>query len=330
MSFIILIASLILILLGANYLTDGAAAVARRYGISDMVVGLTIVALGTSAPEFIVSLMSALHGSSDMAIGNVVGSNLFNTLAIVGVTALITPIHVDRGTLSKDLPLNLLACVVLAACANDILLDAAEVNSISRVEGIMFIGLFLIFLRHTFSLASEGVDGNQEAEKTFSEGEKRTSEGEKGFSRLRCFFYILGGLVALIVGGNWFVESASAIARMMGVEESIIALTLMAGGTSLPELATSVVAARKGNVDMAIGNVIGSNIFNIFLILGVCSCVTPLGVGNIGNLELLTLVLSGLLLWFTGQFYRERTVTRIEGALMLGVYVGYTALLILR
>lgn len=300
--------ALAMILTGANILTDGASSVAKRFGIPDLVIGLTIVALGTSAPEFVVSLTSAIHNSTGMAIGNVVGSNIFNTLMIVGVSAIIVPIHIDKGTLSKDIPLNLIACIVIAALIYD--------RQIEATDGITLLCLFMIFMRHTFSLANQAKENGE------------TTAETKEMSISKSALWIVGGLVLLVLGGNLFVDGGSKIARVIGIPESVIALTLMSGGTSLPELATSVVAARKGNVDMAIGNVIGSNIFNIFFVLGVCGIVTPLHAENIGSLEIGTLVTAGLLMWVTGFFYKTRTITRIEGALLVAIYCIYTGILI--
>ena len=303
------IVALAMILLGANALTDGASSVAKRFGVPDLVIGLTIVALGTSAPEFIVSLTSALHGSTGMSVGNVVGSNIFNTLIIVGVSAMIVPIHINKGTLSKDIPLNLIACIVLAAVIYDGKIDGAD--------GTVLVCMFAIFMRHTFSLAQNSQTADE-------------AEITQEMNMAKSALWIVGGLTLLVVGGNLFVDGGSKIARLIGIPESIIALTLMSGGTSLPELATSVVAARKGNVDMAIGNVIGSNIFNIFFVLGICGMVTPLQPEGIGMLETTTLIASGLLLWTTGMFYKTRTITRLEGILLVAIYCAYTGMLIYR
>ena len=303
------IVALAMILLGANALTDGASSVAKRFGVPDLVIGLTIVALGTSAPEFIVSLTSALHGSTGMSVGNVVGSNIFNTLIIVGVSAMIVPIHINKGTLSKDIPLNLIACIVLAAVIYDGKIDGAD--------GTVLVCMFAIFMRHTFSLAQNSQTADE-------------AEITQEMNMAKSALWIVGGLTLLVVGGNLFVDGGSKIARLIGIPESIIALTLMSGGTSLPELATSVVAARKGNVDMAIGNVIGSNIFNIFFVLGICGMVTPLQPEGIGMLETTTLIASGLLLWTTGMFYKTRTITRLEGVLLFAIYCAYTGMLIYR
>ena len=312
---ILLIGGLALILLGANGLTDGAAAVAKRFKISDLVIGLTIVACGTSAPELVISTMSALSGSADMAIGNVVGSNIFNVLAIIGVTALVLPIKVGEGMLSKEIPLVILSSLVLAFCANDVLLDGGSTNAISRIDGLILLCFFLIFLRYTFAIARNG-------------GEEAEGEKIKEMPMWKSVLFILGGLAGLIYGGQLFVDGASGVASSLGVSESIIGLTIVAGGTSLPELATSVTAALKKNSGIAVGNVIGSNLFNVFFVLGCSSTISPLPLGGITNLDLMVMVGSTILFWLVGWFFKKRTITRVEGALMVACYVAYTVYLI--
>lgn len=313
---LLLIGGLALILAGANGLTDGSAAVAKRFRISDLVIGLTIVAFGTSAPELVISVLSALNGSAEMAIGNVVGSNIFNALMIIGCTALVLPIKVGEGTMSKEIPLVILSSLVLFVCANDMMLDREAVNVISRSDGFVLLAFFLIFMRYTFAIARNGADEAGEEQKI------------KEMPVWKSVLYIAGGLAGLIFGGQLFVDGASGLARSWGVSESVIGLTLVAGGTSLPELATSVTAALKKNPGIAIGNVIGSNLFNIFFVLGCSATVSPLPMGNINNLDLSVLIASSLLLWLVGWFFRKRTITRLEGALMVGCYVVYTAYLI--
>lgn len=315
---VFLVGGLALILLGANGLTDGAAAVAKRLKISDLVIGLTIVAFGTSAPELVISVMAALGGSAEMAIGNVVGSNIFNVLAIIGVTALVMPIKVGEGTLSKEIPLMILCSIVLAFMANDILLDGNVSNIISRIDGLVLLGFFLVFLRYTFAIARKG-NNNEEV----AEGEKI-----KEMSVWKSTLFILGGLAGLIYGGQLFVDGASGIASSLGVSESIIGLTIVAGGTSLPELATSVTAALKKNSGIAIGNVIGSSLFNVFFVLGCSASISPLPMGGINNIDMIVLVGSAVLFWIVGWFFKKRTITRVEGALLVSCYIAYTAFLI--
>ena len=324
MNILLLIGGLILILLGANGLTDGAASVAKRFRIPPIVIGLTIVAFGTSAPELTVSVSSALKGSADIAIGNVVGSNIFNTLMIVGCTALFAPIVITRNTLRKEIPLCILSSIVLLICANDAFLDKAPENILNRVDGLLLLCFFLIFMGYTFAIASKPVTMEQQAEHPVIEEETEI----KSLPWWQSILYIIGGLAALIYGGQLFVDGATGIARNLGVSESIIGLTLVAGGTSLPELATSIVAALKKNPEIAIGNVIGSNLFNIFFVLGCSASITPLHLSGITNFDLLTLVGSGILLWLFGLFFAKRTITRIEGGIMILCYVAYTVVLI--
>ena len=314
MDIVCLLGGLVLILLGANCLTDGASSLAKRFKISDLVIGLTVVAFGTSAPELAVSLSSAIKGSADIAIGNVVGSNMFNTLMIVGCTAFFAPIVVTRNTLLKEIPLCILASVALLAISNDMLLDKQPLDVVSRTDGFLLLLFSIIFMVYTFSIARQ--HGDEEAEEV------------KQIPLWLSLIYIIGGLAALVFGGNIFVDGATGIARSLGVSESVIGLTLVAGGTSLPELATSVVAALKKNPEMAIGNVVGSNLFNIFLVLGASATITPLNLIGITNFDLLSLVIASVILWFFGVFYKKRTITRVEGTILVVCYIAYTATLI--
>lgn len=326
MNILFLIGGLILILLGANGLTDGSASVAKRFRIPPIVIGLTIVAFGTSAPELTVSVSSALKGSADIAIGNVVGSNIFNTLMIVGCTALFAPIVITRNTLRKEIPLCILSSVVLLVCANDVFLDKASENILNRVDGLLLLCFFAIFMGYTFAIArTPSTPATSDAQQPAHPAEE---DEIKLLPWWKSTLYIIGGLAALIYGGQLFVNGATGIARNLGVSESIIGLTLVAAGTSLPELATSIVAALKKNPEIAIGNVIGSNLFNIFFVLGCSASITPLRLSGITNFDLLTLVGSGILLWFFGLFFAKRTITRIEGSIMVLCYVAYTVVLI--
>ena len=320
MNILFLIGGLILILLGANGLTDGAASVAKRLRIPSIVIGLTIVAFGTSAPELTVSVSSALKGSADIAIGNVVGSNIFNTLMIVGCTALFAPIVITRNTLKKEIPLCILSSVVLLVCANDVFLDKAPENILNRVDGLLLLCFFAILMGYTFAIASKPSSTGGQEEHPVPEEENEI----KLLPWWKSVLYIIGGLAALIYGGQLFVNGATGIARNLGVSESIIGLTLVAGGTSLPDLAASIVAALKKNPEIAIGYVIG----NSFCVLECGSSITPLHLSGITNFDLLTLVGSCILLWLFGLFFAKRTITRIEGSIMILCYVAYTVVLI--
>lgn len=314
-----LILGLVLILVGANALTDGSSSIAKRWGVSDLVIGLTVVAFGTSAPELVISLVSAIQGSTEMAIGNVVGSNIFNVLVIIGVTAMVAPIKVERSIMTNEIPLVILSAVALLAMGNAPMLDGATANVLTRVDGIVLMLFFMIFMRYTFAQAkAPGV----------SDPAGEEAAAKKDMPMWKAVLWVVGGLAALIYGGDRFVAGASGIASGLGVSDAIIALTIVAAGTSLPELATSVTAAMKGKPGIAIGNVIGSNIFNIFLVLGCSATVRPLSFGDIGNFDLLTLTVACLLFWLFGWFFKERTITRVEGAVLTLCYVAYVTRLI--
>lgn len=311
-----LIGGLALILYGANWLTDGASAIARRLGVSDLVVGLTIVALGTSTPELVISVLAAVGGNAPMAVGNVVGSNIFNVLAIIGIVAIVKPIPICRSVMGEQLPWVLLTAAIVVATGFSPWLDGTPAV-VSRVEGIILLLLLVMFMRRTLLSARENPDGE-------AVGNTRQRK-----VWLACLM-IAGGLGALIFGGDIFVDGASAIASLMGVSDAVIGLTIVAAGTSLPELATSVVAARKGSPDMAVGNVIGSCVLNIVLILGTAATITPLSFGGVGPLDMAVLGLSALLFWLMARYGGTRIITRLEGVLLFAVYVGYIAVLVLQ
>lgn len=317
---IFLIVGLALILTGANALTDGASAIAKRFGISDLVIGLTIVAFGTSAPELVISIISACRGSAELAIGNVVGSNIFNICAIVGIVAMLRPITISKSIMTNEIPLVILSSAALLAIGNGPLLGVPGQPTITRVDSILLLLFFAIFMRYTFSQAKNPQPSEPEAEE---------ASALKEMPMWKAILWVVGGLAGLVYGGDRFVAGASGIAGSMGVSEAIIGLTIVAAGTSLPELATSVVAALKGKTGIALGNVIGSNIFNIFLVLGAAGTISPLPFGNIGNLDLLTLMLASLLFWIFGWLIKRRTITRPEGAILTLIYIAYILILIL-
>lgn len=316
---LLFVLGIVLIIAGANYLTEGASTIARRFGVSPLVVGLTIVAFGTSAPELIVSLMAALKGNADIAMGNVVGSNLFNVLAIGGVTALVAPITITQSTIRREIPLMLLGSIVLFVFAIDQIFSPGEgvSNILSRGEGIGLLGFFLIFLSYTFAIA-KGSEDDPHADHA----------PVKAYPIWLLLVFIVGGLAALVYGGDLFVNSASDIARQLGMSESFIGLTIVAAGTSLPELATSVAAALKKQPEIAIGNIVGSNIFNIFFILGLTSTVTPIRVGGVSTMDFLAMIGSGVLLLIFAVLFGKREIKRFEGAILLACYIAYTVYLI--
>ena len=303
-----------MILAGANLLTDGASALSARLGVSRLVIGLTVVAFGTSAPELVVTVVSAAEGNAGMAIGNVVGSNMFNMLAIVGITALVAPIPVTRNTLSKEMPLAVLSSVVLFVCANDILLGSGMQDAIDRADGILLLCFFSIFLGYTFAIAKD------DSEVT----DVRTASMPVWRSAL----YIAVGLCALVWGGELFVRGSADIARSLGVDEAVIGLTLVAVGTSLPELATSVVAALKKSPQIAVGNAIGSTLFNAFFVLGAGAVVSPLPMSGITDTDMLSLIGASVMVFIFGRFGNRRTITRVEGAVLVAAYLLYMGYLV--
>ncbi len=312
LNFLLFIAGVLLIIGGANYLTEGAAFLARKIGVTPLVVGLTVVAFGTSAPELVVSLTSALKGSADIAVGNVVGSNIFNILMITGIAAMITPLSVTRGTIYKEIPLMILSFVVMAVMCMDSYFDGSLAlggNVITRSEGLILIAFFLIFLSYTFSIAKKHSGP--------------VTEPSHKYPVWLAIVFLVGGIAGLIFGGNLFVDSSVKIARGFGVSEAFIGLTLVAFGTSLPELATSIVAALKKEHDIAIGNVVGSSLFNVFSVLGISASISPIHVSGITLIDLMVMIFSGLLLYLVGVFFGDKTIKRSEGTVLVLVFILY-------
>lgn len=311
MDILLLVVGLGLILAGANFLTDGSAALAQRFRVPEFIIGLTIVAVGTSAPELVVSLLSSIAGKSDVAIGNVVGSNLFNVFAILGVCALIRPLPLTRGNIRRDIPFGMVASLLLLALVSDSFFRGGAPDRIGRGDGVAMLALYILLIGYTIRQARRpGAPAEETA-------------GHRPMAGWLMAVMIAGGLAGLIFGGELFLDSATSIARKLGVSESVIALTLVAGGTSLPELASSVVSLVKGKSDMALGNVIGSNIANILLILGLSATIRPLTPGGITIVDFGMVVLSSLLLFVTAFTFRRRSVDRWEGALFLAIYAAY-------
>ncbi|MCR5313696.1 MAG: calcium/sodium antiporter [Bacteroidaceae bacterium] len=312
------IAGLVLIIKGADFMTDGSSAVARRYGIPTLVIGMTIVAIGSSAPELVVSSLSSIQGKTDIAIGNVVGSNIFNILSIIGVTAIVAPISASKGNVRNDVPFVVLSSLVIAIATLDTFISDGETCKISRSEGLLMLCLFAIYLSYTLAIAKGG-QGAQE-------GQDENSN-IKEMPLAKSIVFIIGGLAALIFGGNLLVNGATGIATTLGVSQSIIALTIVSIGTSLPELAASVMAAKKGDTAMALGNVVGSNIFNIFFVLGISSTISPLGIGNITLVDIATLILASTLFWW---FCRTGfAVKKWEGAILIIIQIIYYTYLVI-
>lgn len=346
MDVVLLLLGLALILGGANFLTDGAAALAQRFRVPEFVIGLTIVAVGTSAPELVVSALSAAAGKSDVAIGNVVGSNLFNLFVIVGLCALVRPLALTRENIRRDIPFGMLGSLLLFAVTSDRLLHLGTEDRIGRAEGMVMLLLYVAFVGYTVRQAGRdgradggsgrsGAGANADAvpeagaKMRLKKRMKRSPDeasGREARSRMRlgvAALCILGGLGGLIFGGELFLDSATRIARQLGVSERVIAITLVAGGTSLPELASSLVSLAKGRAAMALGNVLGSNIANILLILGLGAAIRPLSMGGMAPADILMVVASSLLLFATAFTFRRRVVDRAEGLIFLAIYAAY-------
>lgn len=321
MDILLLILGLALILGGANFLTDGSAALAQRFRVPEFIVGLTIVAVGTSTPELVVSVLSAAAGNSDVAIGNVVGSNIFNVFVILGICALIAPLPLTGGNIRRDIPFVTAASVLLLLFTSDRLLGLGQADAIGRIDGIIMLLLYIALIRYT--IRAEGRTAMQATPETAAAGKP-----QRGKAMWLIVVMIVGGLAGLVFGGELFLRSATAIARALGVSESVIAITLVAGGTSLPELASSVVSLIKGKADMALGNVIGSNIANILLILGLSATINPLTLGGITRIDLLVVLLSSVLLFVSAFTFRRKAVDRWEGFLFLVIYALYIGYLI--
>lgn len=354
---VLLVLGVIIVLKGADWLTDGAVNIATRFGVSQMVIGLTIVAMGTSMPEFCVSMVSALKGTPDLAVGNVVGSNTLNTLLIVGCSALVAPIMVKRSSVKRDIPFAVVASLLMLLFCLD--------GAIGRVDAAVLFAGFCLFMFVTLKYAktTEGpaaavatsgaamatasasstsvsetptsqtsapeASTSQPSASEASSSETSASEASQasGTSMLKAVVMLVVGLLCLIAGSNMFVDNASFVASSLGVSDAVIGLTIVAGGTSMPELATSMVSAKKGNSDIAIGNVIGSNVFNILMIIGITGLVKPMHIAGITTLDLIMMLASMLLMWF---FCRTTyKVKRWEGAVLTIIYLAYLTWLIM-
>ena len=313
LSIISFIVGIVLVILGADWLTKGASGIARRFGVSELVIGLTIVALGTSLPELVISVGSAIKGSSGIALGNVIGSNIFNGLLILGVTALIAPIRFNSRMLTREIPFNLLASVVLILVSGSMLVGGGKGEFVTRYSGLLLLCFLAVFVRYTFSVPN---DDDDEAL-------------EKPMSISRVLLFIILGLAGLIFGGNIFVNGATELARVAGLSEAVIGITVVSAGSSLPELAVSVSAARKGNVGIALGNVLGSNILNIFLILGCSATITPISLDGFSFVDFYVLLASSLLIYIVTRFGGKAVINRIEGVLLVFGYIAYTTYLIM-
>lgn len=316
LNILLVVGGFYLLIKGSDYLVKGASAIARTLGVSILVIGLTIVAFGTSAPEFFVNIISAARGSTDIAIGNIFGSNLANILLILGITALIKPIILKSSTVWKEIPLSLLGIILVFVFGNDVLFDGFSENMISRAEGLGLLGFFIVFLVYTFGISKDA----ELSDEMHVEQMKFT----------KSFIYTLGGLIGLGIGGRFVVEGASNIAQIYGVSQNLIALTIVSVGTSLPELVTSIVAIRKGYSDLAIGNIVGSNIFNIFFVLAASAVVRPLPFDAANIVDAFAVMTATLLLFVVLFIGKRHVIERWSGVTFLVMYAGFLTFISIR
>lgn len=305
----ILLAGLLLILFGANWLVDGSSSIAKRFGISEFVIGLTIVGIGTSTPEMVVSFLSSFQGKADMAIGNIVGSNIFNTMMILGVTALIAPLTITKSNLKKDIPLNIIVTILLIILGMNFTLFGKGEDQLSRLDGVILLTVFAWYIWSSFR--SDNADPEEDG------------DGIKEYKTGISVLLIVAGFAGLIIGGRLFVNSATELAKMFGVSDKFIAITVMAAGTSMPELATCVVAALKGRGQLALGNVLGSNISNILLILGGAALINPLSFSGMTYVDLGAVLLCTIFILGSAYLFKKKQLDRFEGVILLLMEAGY-------
>lgn len=314
-TYILFIIGFFILIKGAGMLVDGSASIAKKFNISSIVIGLTIVAFGTSAPEFVVNMFASFQGNSDIAIGNIIGSNIANILLIIGLSAVICPITANKNTVLKEIPLSLLAAVVLGLMANDNIIDGGTFSGITRIDGFILLSFFIIFIYYTFGITKSDEDIVQGKIKLLSNS--------------KSIIYIILGLAGLIIGGKWIVDGAVKIAQLFNISQSLIGLTVVAIGTSLPELATSAVAAFKKQTDIAIGNAVGSNIFNIFWILGASAVVHPIPFNKDSNLDIAMTIFVSIVLIAFMNIGKKRVIERWQGVFMVVLYIGYIIFLVM-
>lgn len=317
--YILFAVGIFLLVKGADYLVEGSTSLAKKLRVPTLIIGLTIVAFGTSMPELIVNIVSAIKGTGEVAFGNIIGSNISNILLILGIAALITNLKIQHSTIWKEIPFSLLAIIVLFVFSNVFFLDKLNINSLLRTEGIILLLFFVIFLYYVFELVKR--------KKLQFEDKKIEIKKHSG---VVIFLMILGGSVGLYFGGKWTVEGAISIAQACGLSQFLISATIIAIGTSLPELITSITAALKKDVDLAVGNVVGSNIFNIFWILGVSAIIKPIPFPSFINIDLIILLFATLLLFLFMFVGKRHELERWQGIIFLLIYISYIAFIIIR
>lgn len=314
MAYLLLIIGLVILIIGANVLVLGASSIAKKFNIPNLVIGLTVVSFGTSFPELIINILAGVNGQGDLAIGNVVGSNTINILLVIGVSALIKPIAVQSNTVKFEIPFSLLAMLVLFILANDVLIDGENLSVLSRIDGLMFLTFFVIFMYYTFIVSKHSTedDGHYVKER----------------ANWKSILLLLAGIVALYFGGVLIVDNATIIATNLGLSQAVIGILVVALGTSLPELATSAVAAYKGNADMAIGNIVGSNIFNVFFVLGISASIQPIAFSPALNTDILFALFASILLFIFIFTRKGRQIDRAEATIFLVLYGTYVVWLL--
>ncbi len=315
LTYILFVIGFVLLIKGASLLVDGSASIAKRLKISSIVIGLTIVAFGTSAPEFIVNIFASMNGNTDIAIGNILGSNIANVFLILGVASIIYPLTTKGNTVWKEIPMSLLAALILGVLVNDVRIDNGVFAGLGRIDGIVLLSFFIIFLYYTFGIAKTS-GGAEEVDEV------------KDLSYLKSWVYIVLGLAGLVIGGKWIVDGAVKIATMLNVSQSLIGLTVVAIGTSLPELATSAIAAFKKQSDIAIGNVVGSNIFNIFWILGFSAVIKPLPFSPSSDIDIVMTIFASFMLFVIMFIGKKHVIEKWQGIIMILIYIAYLVFII--
>ena len=320
---ILFIIGFVFLIKGADIMVDGSSSIAKRFGVSAFFIGLTVVAFGTSAPELVVSALASIKGSTGIAMGNIIGSNISNSLLILGIAAIIAPLVVKRATIRKEIPYSLLGVLAVGFLVNDVMIDNNGPNLLSRIDGLVLILFFTIFIVYTFGISREkpGIMDRVKGE---------IEEGPKEYSMINSVMMIVVGLMGLALGGRWIVNGAISFAEAFGISEALIGLTIVAIGTSLPELAASAVAAYKGKTDIAVGNVVGSNIFNLLWVLGIAAIIRPIAYDSVLNIDFTVLFTLTVLLLFLIYFGKKNVLARWEGIVLLVSYVVYIIYLIVR
>lgn len=315
-TYLLFVLGFVLLIFGATWLVDGSSSLAKKYKIPNIVIGLTIVALGTSSPELVVNLVASFQDAADVAVGNVLGSNITNILLILGISAMIFPMSVNSNTQWKEVPLAILAAVVIGVLANDVFFDGIAASKIYRSDGLVLIAFFILFMYYAFGIAHIE-DAQHEVQ-------------VKSYKKWQSLLMIPAGLAGLIVGAKWIVDGATVIASSLGMSEAVISLTVVAVGTSLPELATCVAAALRKNVGIVVGNIIGSNIFNIFFVLGTSAVIRPLPFNVSMNFDIIVGIIASVLLFAFLLFPRRRVIERWQGLVLFLLYIAYVVVLVMR